>query len=342
MGIFGKAVDARTQSVLRSHFGRDITYEFVSGGKGSADGLPVSLSPFMCALYEDGLIFIHEGRVALTLLWKQVINISDFGSTLTADVILPFPNSFKSHFEFPYNSIFNLYLSFNNQEHGKIILSRFKEALIKDGATEEGLALAKTWDKMAVKRPVSFEEYIKANVNWKVDEAVKVEAREAWGEVLEAEKFLYFIAGGICRGRLAPQLIDVAMDIFISAHEVNSKFTMQEIEISAENKKLTDDLKRLVYLPDSRINDWVAVKLEYHFDEPKPMINSGNHWSLLGVLNSQGLNVSQVWDFYNQGTEYPFLVDAKSTTEVSGHLIADSRKFIVSGNQVKLFNKLLR
>jgi hypothetical protein len=342
MGIFGKAVDARTQSVLRSHFGRDITYEFVSGGKGSADGLPVSLSPFMCALYEDGLIFIHEGRVALTLLWKQVINISDFGSTLTADVILPFPNSFKSHFEFPYNSIFNLYLSFNNQEHGKIILSRFKEALINDGATEEGLTLAKTWDKMAVKRPVSFEEYIKANVNWKVDEAVKVEAREAWGEVLEAEKFLYFIAGGICRGRLAPQLIDVAMDIFISAHEVNSKFTMQEIEISAENKKLTDDLKRLVYLPDSRINDWVAVKLEYHFDEPKPMINSGNHWSLLGVLNSQGLNVSQVWDFYNQGTEYPFLVDAKSTTEVSGHLIADSRKFIVSGNQVKLFNKLLR
>ena len=342
MGIFGKAVDARTHSVLRSHFGRDIPYEFVFGGKGSADGLPVSLSPFMCALHEDGLIFIHEGRVVLSLLWKQIIDISDFGSTINADVYLPFPNSFRSHFEFPYNSIFNLYLSFNHKEHGKIILSRFQEALIKDGATEEGLALAKTWDKMAVKRPVSYEEYIKANVNWKVDEAVKIEAREAWGEVLEAEKFLYFIADGICRGRLAPHLIEVAMDIFMSAHEVNSKFTKQKIEISAENKKLTEDLKALVYLPDSRINDWVAVKLEYDFDEPKPMINSGKRWSLFGVLNSQGLNVAQVWDFYNQGTEFPFLVDAKSSTEVSGHLIADSRKFVVFGNQIKLFNKLLR
>lgn len=338
MGIFSKAVDSRTGSVLRSHYGRDVAFELVAGGKGSADGLPVNLRPFMCVLFGDGLIFIHEGRVALQILWNQIREVSDFGKMMMLDAFLPLNNSFRSHFEFPYNTIFSLNLTFNHEEHSELILKRYKEYLTKQGATEEGLSLAKTWDKMWVKRPVSEEEYMKANANWDVSDEIKKESRVAWGEVIEAEKFLYYVAGGICRGYLPPNLIDDALEIFVASHKVNSKYTKQPVVISEDNKKLTESLKELKYVNPVEVQGWVVVQVDYGVDEPTPMINSGRHWAVLSILKSGGLPLVRIWDHYNQGAQLPYLIDKQTSSEVVGHLIGDVRTFTASGKNAKKFS----
>ena len=342
MGLFNKAVEARTGAVLKSHFGREIPFEFVAGGSGSADGLPVNLRPFMCVLVSDGLVFIHEGKVALQVLWSQITETSDFGNMIIVDASLPMINSFRAHFEYPYNSIFTMYLTFNHEEHSQLILKKYKEFLVQRGATEQGLLLAKTWDKMWVKRPVSEDEYMKANVGWDVSDEIKKEARNAWGEVIEAERFLYYVAGGICRGYLPPTLIDEALDIFIASHKINSTFTKQPVVISEENKRLVEGLKALKFASPKNVKGWVIVQLSYAFEEPKPMINSGLRWSVLSILKSEGLSVAQIWDFYNQGNEFPFSIDKSSNDEISGHLLGDSRKFIVKGKSVKEFSRVLK
>lgn len=337
MGIFSRAIDARTESVLRNHYGRDVAFELVAGGKGSVDGLPVDLRPFVCVVFAEGLIFIHEGRVALQILWSQIREISDFGKMMMLDAFLPINNSFRSHFEFPYNTIFTFNLTFIHEGHSQLILQKYNEYLSREGATEEGLLLAKTWDKMWVKRPVSEEEYMKANADWDVPDETKKESRVAWGEVIEAEKFLYYVAGGICKGYLPPYLIEDALEIFVAAHEVNSTFTKQPIVISEDNKKLTESLKTLKFVVSEDVLGWAIVKLDYGVDEPTPMINSGRHWAVVSILKSGGLQLVRIWDYYNQGAQLPFLIDKRTSSEVIGHLIGDDRTFVGSGKYIKQF-----
>ena len=344
MGIFSKAVDNRTATVLRNHFGRDIPFEIVAGGTGTLHDTSINLRPFMCVMTEDALIFINKANVNLVANFNQILEIIPSQDFQSISVVLELnrPLNTRGNLEYPFSNEHLLTIAFNDPENGKIFLKKYQEFMKSVGASEEGLELLKVWRKMATKKPVIYSEYLKANENWKVSEDVKQKSYAVWGEMQDAENFLYYIARGICKGFIPPKLIHEVFDIFVEAQQKNSEFTKQDFAVSDQNKKMINDLSSLPdnsnFLEESKpFTGWAIGKIESKFDPIQPVIPVPLRWTLFNLRMSGGMPVMKVWDFFFEGNEVVYLADNKGKKQFMGHIIQTAHKFEAEGDHAKTF-----
>ena len=73
MGILRKAVDARTHQILRNELGNDVEIDFIAGGIFTCEALEFSIHPFMAAVNDQGIFFIHKSRIVFVLPWSSIL-----------------------------------------------------------------------------------------------------------------------------------------------------------------------------------------------------------------------------------------------------------------------------
>lgn len=347
VGIFGKAVDSRTQSILNKYFGQEVAFEAVAGGQGSGDGLTVNLRPFMCAFTELGLVFINQGSVVLGLSWQSILYMapSKFSKNGYELIIqLKDLNRLNTHLEYPFNRRFNLDLKFNNDEHCLLFEKMFYDQKSKNGFNAGRTEQARIWSRMSVKKPVIWEDFLKANINWEVSEEIKRQSYLAWGELQDAETLLYYVASGISYGFIPPRLIDRALEIFIDAQNRNGEFTKQKFSLSDDNKKLAEDLRSL---PDTSntLNDfqnytgWIIGKIETSADAQKPVIELPMRWTVMNLAKGEGLPNMRILDFLYEGEIFSYMLDKNEGVDLKGHLIGAGIKFEINSKDIKEFKK---
>ena len=344
MGIFGKIVESRTQAVLKNHFGTEVPFDLVAGGKGSLHGSSINLRPFMCAFTEFGLIFIHEARIVLAVGWERILQShfnNQFGS-LSLLIQLNQVNEIHSNLEYPWRNYFTLDIAFNNSVHTEFFLDKYYSKWSAVGATKEGLELVKYWNKYVIRKPVLFDDYLKANENWKESNEIKAESYAIWGETIDAEKLLYYVANGICRGFLPPRLIDEALEILVESQSKNSKFTNIDLEVSVSEREMVEQLK---LLPDnsnmnsnsSSFTGWAFGKIDGRFDPELPTIPTPMRWTIFNLTMSEGMPVMRIWDTFFKGEEVIYLADKKDKKNFVGHLMGKGVKFEVNGEHARTF-----
>jgi hypothetical protein len=337
-------VDGRTQSVLKNHFGTEIPFDVVAGGRGTLDGSSLSLRPFMCAIGELGLFFIHEGRVVLQVSWERIVQVSfnELLKNYDLEIQLDQINPLRSNLEFPWRNHFDLSISFNNTSHTSIFLERYYSFWASKGATEQSLELAKKWNKMGVRKPVIYSDYLKANESWSVSDEVKAKSYEIWGQGIDAEKLLYYVAGGICRGYLPSRIASQALDIFLESRMRNEEFTKVKFEISEDEREMVERLKELPDNSNSNLDSkpftgWAFGKIEGNFDSELPIIPTPMRWTLFNLRLSDGLPIMKIWDYFFKGHEVVYLADKKDKTKFQGHLMGEPHKFEASGVHAATF-----
>ena len=337
-------VDGRTQSVLNNHFGAEIPFDVVAGGRGTLDGSSISLRPFMCAISEIGLFFIHDGRVVLQVSWERIVQVSfnEFFKNYDLVIQLDQINPLHSNLEFPWRNHFDLSISFNNSAHTSSFLERYYSFWFSKGATEQGLELAKKWNKMGVRKPVIYSDYLKANENWPASEDVKEKSYEIWGQGIDAEKLLYYVAGGICRGYLPPRIASQALDIFLESRIRNEEFTKVKFEMTQNEKEMVDELKDLpdnsnVSLDSKPFTGWAFGRIQGIFDSELPIIPTPMRWTLFNLRLSDGLPIMKIWDDFFKGQEIVYLADKKDKSKFQGHLVGEPHKIEAFGIHASTF-----
>lgn len=316
MGLLDKAIQKRTETILEKHFGFKVPFERVLGGRGSGDGLSSNINPFMCAITDFGLIFIHESLVTLTVSWVKLLNANLWNDRNISMLIeSKSPNRFHDNLEYPFSHRFNVQLNLNSAEDAEYLMNMYRKVRFPFGYSDNAQKLNEFWTRMSVKKPVSYAQYIDVNkkLNW--PEAQYRESCEVWGQKHDAEFLLYYTASGICGGFINPELIETALDILIEAQNDNTKFTKQPFELSDENRRMALDLKGLPFESNILFPTWVIGRIECRGDNERTLFNPFDRWTIFNLKDDSTKFIYKIWDYQYEGAEvnYSLAADFKKS-----------------------------
>jgi hypothetical protein len=342
MGLFGKAIDARTSQVLRNELGFDVEFDFVAGGVFKCDPLSFSIKPFIAAINDEAIFFIHEGRVALVLPWSGILrrkpDIWGKGSEL---LIYVSKTSKVSHpQEFPFCFWHKAEISFNKPEDHAKFLQMYMDHKLANGFTEQTLQLHDEWLKCGIGLPVSQEKYMKANEGWGTEES-RLDSYKIWGLTQDAQRFLYFVGRSVCQGLLPEQLIERALEIWLETEKISSKYTGS---ISTPNDAFVTLMETTKALSnyDGDSQAWAIGRLEVGESEWKSEIPTFERLVAFDLRNTNGnFSIVPIWSDFHGGTDLVIAGILKSGPKESLNLSTSKGLATITGDERSKFARIV-
>ncbi|CAB4707274.1 unannotated protein [freshwater metagenome] len=343
MGLFGKAVDARTSQVLRNELGFDVEFDFVAGGVFKCDPLGFSIKPFMAAVGSDGIFFIHEGRVALALPWSGILSRKPdiWGKGSELQIAIPRVSKYTQPSEFPFCYWHKAEISFNKPEDHEKFLQMYFDSKFNDGFTKESLVLHDEWMRAGIKLPVSEENYMKANQGWGTEES-RLDSYRIWGLTQDSLRFLYFVGRSVCRGILPGILIQRAFNLWSETEKLSSKYTGQVMSFGEEFMNLKERTEELTLFrgdPDL----WAIGRIEVGVDEWKSEIPTFERLAAFDLQDISGeWTVVPVWSDFHDGSDLVITSVLKELKDESLHLITGKGLVTISNDERPKFSELIK
>jgi hypothetical protein len=343
MGLFGKAVDARTSQVLRNELGFDVEFDFVAGGVFKCDPLGFSIKPFMAAVGSDGIFFIHEGRVALALPWSGILSRKPdiWGKGSELQIAIAKVSKTTQPAEFPFCYWHKAEISFNKPEDHEKFLQMYFESKFKDGFTKESLILHDEWMKCGINLPVSQENYMKANQGWGTEES-RLDSYRIWGLTQDAQRFLYFVGRSVCQGKLPAILIQRALHVWLEAEKLSSKYTGS---MSTPNEAFLQLMAKTEVLTNFQgdPNLWAIGSIEVGVDEWKSEIPTFQRLAAFDLQDISGeWTVIPVWSDFHDGSDLVITSVLKKVKDESLHLITGKGLVTISDDERPKFSGLIK
>lgn len=272
MGLLRKGINARTAQILRNTFDSDVEFDFVAGGVFYCDKLQFSIRPFVAAVSDDGIIFIHKGKVALALEWSLILSrkpdIWGKGSELLIATNKTSPLARPR--EFPFCFWHKAEITFNRPEDHEKFLQKYYAKKIESGFSEESLALHNTWLTYEIGLPVGQDEYMKANEGWGTKES-RIDSFIHWGRVQDATRFLYYVGRKVCQGILPGSLIRQAVNEYLECEKRHSEYTNNIVTFNDDFLKLIEETEALSIFPGNA-DDLAIGRIEVDESEWKSEI----------------------------------------------------------------------
>ena len=343
MGLFGKAVDARTSQVLRSEFGFEVEFDFVAGGVFECDPLGFSIRPFMAAVGSEGIFFIHEGRVALVVPWSGILSRKPdiWGRGSELQIAIPKVSKFTQPSEFPYCYWHKAEISFNKSEDHEKFLQKYFESKFKVGFSEKTLVLHDEWMKCGINLPVSEENYMKANQGWGTVES-RLDSYRIWGLTQDAQRFLYFVGRNVCQGKLPAVLIQRALGVWLEAEKLSSKYTGTMSTPNEAFMQLMEGTEVLTnFQGDPEL--WAIGSIEVDESEWKSEIPTFQRLAAFDLEDKAGdFSVFQVWSDFHDGTDLMISSVVKSTKSDLLDLNTSKGKVTISSEERSKFSEFVK
>lgn len=256
MGIFSKAVDSRISQILRNALGVEIEYDFVAGGTFNCDPLQVTIKPFIAAISDLGVFFIHEGRLALALPWELILSRKPdiWGKGSELRVVINQTSRTTQPKEYPFCYFHRAEIRFNKSEDHEKFIAKFTQIKYRMGFSATSLDLHDRWLNYGISLPVSQANYLKVNQGWG-DEDSRLDSYRIWGKTQDSQRLLYYVGRSVCQGKLPNYLIDQALETWLSTELEASKYTGQVSSPNEDALKLFEETKNLNLMTDSS-NRW--------------------------------------------------------------------------------------
>jgi len=234
MGFLNKAVDARTSQILRNAFGQDVEFDFVAGGTLTFKTTQMEIRPFMAAVNDQGIHFVHKAQVVLSLPWSRILDSEPSSwrssDSITVEINLPKSGQTKQ-FPFCYWNVADI--TFNNTNDQMQFRTKFTEAKLKAGFTKESLDLFSKWLKFNVDSLGPVEDFHKLNPDWHTEE-IRHEYHHKFADFQDGQAFLFCMGRLACSGYVPGKMIQLAQD------ECN-KLNMMQSELSGQSYQLKDE-----------------------------------------------------------------------------------------------------
>jgi len=342
MGLFGKAVDARTSQVLRNELGFDVDFDFVAGGVFKCDPLGFSIKPFMAAVGSDGVFFIHEGRVALVLPWSGILSRKPdiWGKGSELQIAIPKVSTYTQPAEFPFCYWHKAEISFNKTEDHDKFLQMYFESKFNNGFSEETLALHDEWMKCRINLPVSQENYLKANQGWGTEES-RLDSYKIWGLTQDAQRFLYFVGRSVCQGKLPAELIQRALNVWLEVEKLSSKYTGS---MSTPNEAFIQLMEKTEVLKNFQGNPnlWAIGSIEVGESEWKSEIPTFQRLAAFDLQEETGnFSIVPIWSDFHAGIDLVIASVLKSGQKDSLNLSTSKGLVTISGDEREKFAKIV-
>jgi hypothetical protein len=343
MGIFGKAVDARTSQILRNEFGHDVEFDLVAGGIFKCDPLGFTIKPFMAALNQDGIFFIHEGRVVLTLPWDSILGRKPdiWGKGSELKIAIPRVSKYTHPQEFPFCYWHKAEITFNKLEDHEYFLKMYRENKNANGFTEKSLALHDEWIQCGIGLPVSQENYMKANQGWGTEET-RLDSYRTWGLTQDAQRFLYFVGRSVCKGLLPGVLIRRALEIWMEAEKLSAKYTGS---MSKPNDAFTRLMEHTEVLKnyDGDSNSWAIGSIEVSESEWKSEIPTFQRLAAINLSDTSGnFMVLPAWSDFHDASQLTITSVLKSSKDELLHLITSHGLLTISEQERPRFSTVVK
>ena len=309
MGFFGKAIDSRTHQILRNNLGHDVEFDFIGGGTLSIDNLQYSINPFIAAVNDQGIYFIHRAEVVLALPWSKILRCREsiWGKGNEIMIEIERISNTVTPNQFPRCYWHKAEIRFNDHADQARFIDKFKLAKLRSGFNENSLEKFGKWVEFGVGMPSSIEEYHKANANWGTEE-LRNESYKAWGNFLDAQAFLFFTGRSICEGKLPGKVLDLAFEEWKTADTANASFTRQNLLPSGENLDLITSTSKLPWQGSGDLHnrnipeEWVLGSIETSPDEwQSPMKLVERRIAIQGVGKGQGHPSIRIWNDFHRG-----------------------------------------
>jgi len=343
MGIFGKAVDARTSQVLRNEFGFDVEFDFVAAGVFKCDPLEFSIKPFMAAVGNEGMFFINQGRVVLTLPWSEILSRKQdiWGKGSELQVAIPKLSRFAHPQEFPYCYWHKAEIAFNKSEDHDKFLQMYYDYKFTNGLTKKSLALHDEWMKCGIGLPVSQEKYLEANKHWGTEES-RLDSYRIWGLTQDAQRFLYFVGRSVCKGLLPGVLIQRALSIWLETEKLSTKYTGTINTPSEASMKLMEDteiLKNFQGDPDL----WAIGSIEVDDSEWKSEIPTFQRLAAFNLKDVSGnFSILPAWSDFHGGSQVVFTSVLKKSKDDSLNFVTGNGLVTIPDQERSKFSGLVK
>lgn len=245
MGFLNKAVDARTSQILRNAFGQDVEFDFVAGGTLTFKTTQMEIRPFMAAVNDQGIYFVHKAQVVLALPWSRILNSepSSWRSSDEITVEIDLPKSGQTK-QFPFCHWNVADITFNNANDQMQFRSKFIEAKLKAGFTNESLDLFGKWLKFNVDSLGPVEDFHKLNPDWQTEE-IRNEYHYKFADFQDGQAFLFCMGRLACAGYVPGKMIQLGLDECNRLNALQSELSGQSYQLNGEDLgvlKATSDL----------------------------------------------------------------------------------------------------
>jgi hypothetical protein len=343
MGLFDKAVDARTSQVLRNEFGFEVDFDFVAGGIFTCDELGFSIKPFIAAVNNDGIFFIHEGRVALVLPWSGILsrkpNFSGRGSEMQISIEKISQYAYPK--EFPYCYWHKAEIVFNKLEDHEKFVSMYFESKFKNGFTEKSLVLHDEWMRCGIGLPVSQEKYLKANEGWGTEES-RLDSYRIWGLTQDAQRFLYYVGRSVCQGILPGVLVQRSLNLWLETEKLSSKYTGKTstpVESFIKLMEQTEVLNNFKGDPEL----WAIGSIEVGESEWKSEIPTFQRLAAFNLQENPGdFSIVQVHSDFHKGLDLVVISVIKTKQKESLDFNTTNGLITILGDERAKFSEITR
>lgn len=340
MGFLNKAVDARTNQILRNAFGQDVEFDFVAGGTLTFKTTQMEIRPFMAAVNGQGIYFVHKAQVVLSLPWSRILNSepSSWRSSdaITVEIKLPKSGETKQ-FPFCYWNVADI--TFNNTNDQMQFRAKFTEAKLKAGFTKESLDLFSKWLKFNVDSLGPVEDFHKLNPDWHTEE-IRNEYHHKFADFQDGQAFLFCMGRLVCSGYVPGKMIQLAQDECNRLNTMQSELSGQSYQLKDEDLEVLNSTSELPWLGAISLGqreipeDWVVGTIQTAPDEwqsPTPRRERLVAIQILG--KGDGWPSIQVWNDYHQGDS--MIVFETDKLKSSGSIYVDGLKVTFSPGSIE-------
>lgn len=308
MGFLNKAVDARTSQILKNAFGQDVEFDFVAGGTLTFNTTQMEIRPFMAAVNDQGIYFVHKAQVVLALPWSRILSSepSSWRSSDEITVEIDLPKSGRTK-QFPFCNWNVADITFNNTNDQMQFRTKFTEAKLKAGFTKESLSLFSKWLKLNVDSLGPVEEFHKLNPDWHTEE-IRNEYHHKFADFQDGQAFLFCMGRLACSGYVPGKVIQLAQDECNRLNVLQSELSGQSYQLKAEDLEVLKETVELPWLGASGLEqkgipeDWVIGSIQTAPDEwQSPTPRSERLVAIQVRGKGDGWPSIQVWNDFHQG-----------------------------------------